>query len=52
MTINYIFDKIVDEWGMPKTVQLILLSISAAGVTFVIGANLLPNKSKAIEKGE
>jgi hypothetical protein len=43
MTGEYILKQILDAWGVSKTLQVTLLALSAAGIVFFIGANVVPN---------
>ena len=49
MTKEYFIKRIIEKWGMLKILQLMLLSSAAAGVTIVIGANLIPDDPEKIE---
>ena len=43
-------NKLIDEWGMPKTLQVSLLTLAAASIVVVVSANAIPNCPKLIEK--
>lgn len=48
-----LLQELLRQWGVSKTAQVILLSISAGLITFVIAVNVIPNtKNIILEESE
>lgn len=47
-----LLQELLRQWGVSKTAQVILLSISAGLITFVIAVNVIPNTKNIILEEE
>ena len=47
-----LLQELLQQWGVSKTAQIILLSISAGLITFVIAVNVIPNTDNYILERE
>lgn len=47
-----LLQELLRQWGVSKTAQVILLSISAGLITFVIAVNVIPNTKNTILEEE
>ena len=47
-----LLQELLRQWGVSKTAQVILLSISAGLITFVMAVNVIPNTKNIILEEE
>lgn len=40
---KYVFEELVNRWGLNKTIQIMLLAIGTASISILIGVNIIPN---------